>query len=191
MENSTRPIFRIGKKNTDLGIPMKSDVPHLFKWFNDTEVTKYLGIGFPQLEQNEVDWIDRLAKDKLSNQVFIIVTKEGIPIGNIGLHRIDWVSRVATFGIAIGEKEYWGKGHGSEALLLLLEYALMQMNLHKIELDVHDFNPRAIASYKKCGFFEEGRRLRHMWKDGGYHDTIQMGVFRENFTPVWEEYQRG
>lgn len=183
-----RPIYCVGKQ-TDLLIPMRGDIPKLLLWFNDKEVKDFLTGRYPIFEKNEEGWLDSLATSKLTDQVFIIATKDGTPIGTVGIHKIDWISRVATLGIMIGEKSYWSKGHGTEAMILILEYALVQMNLGKIELDVHDFNDRAIACYKRCGFFEEGRRVRHMWKKNRMADTIQMGIFPENFASLWEKYQ--
>jgi RimJ/RimL family protein N-acetyltransferase len=55
------------------------------------------------------------------------------------------------------------------------------MNLNRIQLDVMDYNPRAQATYRKCGFVDEGR-LRQAWfKEGAYHDSIRMAILRQEF----------
>ena len=156
---------------------------------NDDEVVQFLAARFPMFEKNEEDWLAGLARDRMSNQVFMIATADCTPIGTIGLHRIDWISRVATLGISIGEKSHWGGGHGTEAMMLLLQYAFVRSNLRKIELDVHMFNERAIRCYQRCGFVLEGRKRAHVFKDGVYHDTLSMGVLLEEWRPMWEAYK--
>ena len=55
------------------------------------------------------------------------------------------------------------------------------MNLHRVDLQVFEFNERAIASYRKVGFREEGRLRQHMYRDGRYWDIIHMGILRHEF----------
>lgn len=179
MDNTTRQAYLNGT-NANLLIPLRSDIPLLLKWINDPEVRRFLPARGPILEKAEEDWFESLARTN-TNRVFIIGTETCIPIGTIGLHSIDWVSRVATFGIMIGEKECWGKGYGAAATQLILSHAFLEMNLRKVELDVHAFNERAQRCYAKCGFVEEGRKKAHLYKDGKHHDTVFMGVFAGNW----------
>lgn len=58
----------------------------------------------------------------------------------------------------VGEKNYWGRGYGTEALSLLIKYCFNTLNLYRVELEVFEFNKRAIKVYQKCGFKEEGQR---------------------------------
>ena len=81
----------------------------------------------------------------------------------------------------IGDKSYWGKGYGREAINLLLQYAFQYRNQHKVWLRVNENNKRAINSYRACGFVEEGRQRSHVWSDGRYVDLILMGVLREEW----------
>jgi RimJ/RimL family protein N-acetyltransferase len=55
------------------------------------------------------------------------------------------------------------------------------MNLHRVELEVFDYNSRAIRCYEKCGFKLEGRRREAMFRDGRYHDALIMAILREEF----------
>jgi RimJ/RimL family protein N-acetyltransferase len=89
--------------------------------------------------------------------------------------------RKAGLGIIIGEKEYWSKGYGSDAIVTLLRFAFHEMNLHRVQLSVHDGNDRAKACYRKCGFVEEGRLRQDRFARGRYIDTLIMGVLRDEF----------
>ncbi|MGQ9667827.1 MAG: GNAT family N-acetyltransferase [Anaerolineae bacterium] len=87
--------------------------------------------------------------------IFVIETTEGeewLPIGTIGLHRVDWKNRLGVLGIAIGEKRFWNRGLGTKAVRTLLRFAFLELNLHRVELEVYDFNPRAMRCYEKAGF---------------------------------------
>ena len=102
-------------------------------------------------------------------------------IGNCGIHDINWKNRFGVIGIAIGEKDYQNKGYGSEAIEILLEYGFNKINLNRIELLVYDYNVRALKSYKKIGFIEEGRKRKFMWYKGAYHDAIIMSILAEEW----------
>ena len=84
-------------------------------------------------------------------------------------------------GIFIGEKEGRDRGIGTEAINLILEYGFNYLNLNSIKLDVMEFNSRAIACYKKCGFKEMGRRRQCNYINGKYYDTILMDILKEEF----------
>ena len=161
---------------------MESDVPRLVELVNSPEVRKYLRMVFPINDVREREWVERLYKGYPSEIVFGIVPKneEGI-IGTTGLHAIDWVNRDAVFGIAIWDARWWNKGIGTEATHLMVEYAFDQLNLHRVQLEVYEYNERAITVYKKVGFVEEGRRRKQKFLHGEYYDTIIMGILREEW----------
>ena len=81
----------------------------------------------------------------------------------------------------IGEKAYWSKGYGSDAVATLVRFGFEEMNLNRIELRVFDFNERAQASYRKCGFVEEGRMRQSHYADGAYCDVVVMSVLRDEW----------
>jgi RimJ/RimL family protein N-acetyltransferase len=104
-----------------------------------------------------------------------------VHIGNTGLHQIDWKNRMAVFGIVLGEKAYWGQGFGTEAARTILRFAFEELNLHRVELEVFDFNPRAIRSYEKVGFRHEGTRREALFRNGRYQDVHLMSILQEEF----------
>ena len=110
-----------------------------------------------------------------------IETAEGVHIGNVGLHRIDWKNRNAEPGIAIGEKEYWNRGYGTDAIRTLLGLAFREMNLHRVFLRVDADNARGIRCYEKAGFRQEGTLREAVFKAGIYHDQYVMSILRSEF----------
>lgn len=162
----------------------RSDLKYFLKWFNDPEVTQYLLMYLPMTEMAEEKYIEELAARSQTDVPFVIEAIEGNinkPIGTIGLHGIKSKDHNAIFGIAIGEKEYWSKGYGTEAARLLIDYGFQQLNLHRISSDAFDFNERSIRLHKRVGFKEEGRRRQDVFKNGQYHDEVQFGLLRSEW----------
>ncbi len=182
-------IFRRGQK-VHLCIVLKAYLPLITKWINDPEVTRYLGSYMPQYERNEEQWLERLAEKKNTDMVFALVTKNGEMIGIMGLHQINSKDGTATTGALIGEKRFWGRGYGSEAKMLLLDYAFNTLNLRKICSAALAFNGRSVRYSKKCGYEEEGVRKAQFYKNGAYHDEILLAVFRDQWLPFWKRFQK-
>ncbi len=164
----------------------KKDVELFLKWFNDPEVTQYLLFYLPMTRKAEEKWIE---DNNLSNSNFIFLIeikgdkgRPNIPIGNCGLHQISWKDRHATFGIAIGEKDYWNNGYGSETSALLLKYGFEVLNLHRISSSVFEFNKRSLKAHQKVGFQIEGRRRKVFFKRNRYCDEIILGLLKSEWS---------
>lgn len=156
------------------------DVEKYTEWMNDFDTTDYIGRShlLTTLE-GEMQYLEQHSTSEAS---FAIVTeKENKLIGCIALHDIDYVRRIATMGIFIGDKEYRGKGYGTESVKLILDFGFNYLNLNNIKLDLKEFNKRALACYKKCGFKEYGRRRKCNFINGKYYDTIEMDILAEEF----------
>ncbi len=164
----------------------REDVPRFVRWFNDPEVRQYLTMYRPLSRAEEERWVESLASRR-EDIVLAIEVRAGdqwVHIGNVGLHRIDWKNRTATLGIVIGEREYWGKGYGTEAVRTMLRYAFGELGLNRVELETYSFNPRAIRCYEKVGFRREGVRRQALYRNGKFHDVILMGILRDEFEEV-------
>ena len=164
----------------------RSDISHFLKWFNDPEVIQYLNMYLPMTEMAEEKWIEDLAtRGRAGTDAhFVIEAMDGdgnTPIGTIGLHGISPKDHGALFGIAIGEKDYWSKGYGTEATWLLLDYGFRQLNLHRIWSAAFVFNERSIKLHKRVGFREEGRQREAMFKNGDFHDIVEFGLLRDEW----------
>jgi RimJ/RimL family protein N-acetyltransferase len=183
-------VFLKGKR-VYLRPPTKEDIPLFLRWMNNQEVTQYLGSHLPLVEADEIEFLERLHKNKNENIVFVIVdAKNHKPIGTMGVHGINWKDRRGTTGAVIGEKAYWGKGYGSEAKMLLLNYLFNTLNLYKVCSLVLAFNKRSQAYSEKCGYKVEGVLKRHLFKNGRYHDEVHMAVFKKDWLTLWEKFQK-
>jgi RimJ/RimL family protein N-acetyltransferase len=109
--------------------------------------------------------------------------------GEVVLNEIDWHNRSAHFRIAIAGAENRDKGYGSEATELILDYAFNTLKLHRVDLEVYDFNPRAQHVYKKLGFVEEGKLREVLFWEGKYHSAIKMSLLEPDYR-AWQARER-
>ncbi len=159
----------------------KSDADALFRWFSDEDVTRWLGPpNFPSRAHQE-RFIELASASSADAKYFAIETLEGKLVGDCGLRFIDWKNRKAEFFITIGEKEFWGKGLGSDALRIVMRLAFDKMNLNRLWLSVLVDNPRAVRCYEKCGFVREGLLRQESYVDGKYRDVLLMALLREDY----------
>jgi RimJ/RimL family protein N-acetyltransferase len=89
-----------------------------------------------------------------------IEDEQGRHIGNLMYYNIDTTRREAELGITIGEPEYWGKGYGTEAVRLAVEYLLRRLGFRRLYLKTLVWNERARRCFEKAGFVEYGRDQR-------------------------------
>ena len=132
------------------------------------------------LERPQRDF-DREAAEPPRDKTDFAIEADGNLIGHRSLFNIDETARHCELGISIGDKDYWGRGYGREAVSLLLDYAFRLRNLRRVWLEVHASNERAIRAYSSCGFVEEGRMREHTWLDGRYLDNGLMGILRDEW----------
>jgi len=104
-------------------------------------------------------------------------------VGFIELDGVHWSHGDSYVGIGIGERECWSKGYGTDAMKVVLRYAFEELNLHRVSLNVFEYNQRAIHSYEKVGFVVEGCERQFLRREGKRWDMIYMGILRAD----WEE----
>jgi diamine N-acetyltransferase len=171
-------------KHVRLRAMEKSDLPFYVRWFNDPEVICHLKIFQPLSLGQEEQWYADVLTKPVEEQPLCIEILQGdewIFIGNLGFLAINQHDRSAELGIAIGEKQYWGQGYGTEALNLLVEHGFNTLNLNRIYLHVYETNPRAVRSYEKTGFSIEGRLRQARYLDGRYVDVIIMSILKDEW----------
>ena len=158
----------------------KDDVEKYVEWLNDIEVAVHLNaLGMTLSVEKEKEWLEGAVKR--DNGFAIVDAGKDELIGNCGLHNLDQVNRSAEVGIFIGNKEYWNKGYGEEALRLLLDYGFNVLNLNNIMLKVFGFNKRAHECYRKTGFREIGRRRNAKVLGGRTYDIIYMDIIADEY----------
>jgi RimJ/RimL family protein N-acetyltransferase len=133
----------------------EEDIAVATKYVNDGELKRLLTptIAFPMTKWEEEEWVKSQKANKTGEYNFAVEDiKTQSYIGGCGVNEVNWTVRVATVGIMIGDKNYWNKGYGTDAMRVLIKFIFENMNIRKIKLSVFSFNIRAQKCYEKCGF---------------------------------------
>ena len=153
-------------------------------WANDPEVTRTLSMHRPNTIENEIEFIQRMAKSETDLALGIVRRDDDRMIGVTGLHRIDWRVRQACFGISIGDRSQWDLGLGTEATRLMVRHAFETLNLNRVWLHVNASNPRGERAYEKAGFTREGVLREAAYREGAFIDVITMAILRAGWNPT-------
>jgi RimJ/RimL family protein N-acetyltransferase len=161
-----------------------ADAPTMVPWLNDSEVTRHLRGYQPMTLAAEEAFLRRMSESPTDLALGIALRANDRLVGATGLHKMDTRNRHAEFGICIGDKSAWGKGHGTEATRLVVRHAFDTLNLNRVWLQVYEYNERGLRVYQKVGFRTEGRLRQDTFRDGRYWDTVVMAVLREEWEAV-------
>ncbi len=135
--------------------------------------------------ESEEAWYERTSRGEQEIGFTLYERASLRPIGVCGLHRVDRANRTAEFAILIGEKDCWGKGYGTEATALTLDYGFTALGLHNIWLRVYAYNERTIRAYTRAGFRVIGRQREAHRLAGRAYDVVFMDCLATEFeSPV-------
>ena len=174
------PSTIIGSK-TKLRGKRLADAQKDYIWYTDPELvrlfdTPLLTVSFSKYLSN---YTGELRYPDLTRYRFAIETTDGDHIGNCLYYNIDEINGAAELGIMIGNRDYWDKGCGTDAVITLVNYIFHQTKLKRIYLRTLYSNKRAQKCFQKCGFTPYGR----LHKDS--YSFMCMEIHREQ----WEKQQ--
>jgi RimJ/RimL family protein N-acetyltransferase len=132
-------------------------------------------------------WADHLAARTAAGASCWAVESDGELAGAAFLYDVREAGRKARLAIGMYAPYFLGRGLGTESVRLVLRHAFGTLGMHRVDLRVLDFNDRAIAAYRACGFVEEGRERESCWVEGRWHDDVIMGVLDREFAVADEE----
>lgn len=193
MDNQTdkttgQPLINIVGEKVALGPFHRGVLPLLSKWDNDFEVSFMSGDPLRPIPPDTTnEQYDKYNKEVRRDSVDFIMYEYATmrAIGMVGLRHINYKHRNAEFGILIGEKDCWGKGYGTEATRLILDYGFSVIGLHNIVLDTYSYNERAIGAYLRAGFRIVGRRREaYRWGNKLYDGVVMDCLATEFESPL-------
>ena len=158
----------------------RSDIPLKVRWINDPDVYQFLGYEVPLGVSQTEAWFHKAAGDA-SRRDFVIETLDGEAIGLVGLTGVDMRHRTAEIYIAIGNKDYWGKGVARQAEGLTIRWAFDWLGLERIWSHSDTGNAASMVMMKGLGFTFEGTLRGHRYVGGQRRDVASMGLLRSEF----------
>jgi diamine N-acetyltransferase len=179
-EESMKSAFLIGERIYMRPLA-KDDLPLIREWANDPEVRRLTAEVKPMSEAGADEFYERVRTDP-DRIWFAVVLKEGDRmIGEAGLLRMFPAWRATDLSIIIGDKGAWDQGYGTEAIVLLLDYAFGYLGFHRVALGVVGFNERALRFYERVGFRREGLERDGYYYDHQYYDFVMMSILEDEF----------
>ncbi|MCB0337467.1 MAG: GNAT family N-acetyltransferase [Bdellovibrionales bacterium] len=174
--------FLVGEKCYLRGLERRDLAGDYFQWFNDQANTRFMSNGtFVNSEARMQQFFEHVTTSKDDLVLAIIDKESNTHIGNIGIHRINWIYRTGELGIILGAVAKQGQGIGGEAVRLILEHSFKRLNLHKIFLITDENNEAALKCFKKNGFKQEGLLRSDCFRAGKYCNSVYMGCLLEDF----------
>ena len=195
----TEPIINITGERVALG-PMRRELLGAYlRWSNELAVLRNAPVPGPVTHEAQAARFERTstASDSIAFTIYAHAERAmgaparepaggaWSPIGTTALLGVDWRNGTAEYAIVIGEASARGRGHGTEATRLMLDYAFTALGLRSLMLRVAAYNLAGAAAYRRAGFREFGRRRDEVWMGGRFWDTIYMDCLASEFvSPV-------
>jgi RimJ/RimL family protein N-acetyltransferase len=111
----------------------------------------------------------------------LIETRTGRPVGTVTRYWADERTEWLEVGVGLYERRHWGRGYGTEALALWVDYLFESLPLHRIGLRTWEGNPRMIRLARRLGFVQEAR-FREAYRDGHQaYDRLAFGLLRREW----------
>lgn len=149
-----------------------SDAADDYAWRSDEELARF--DAAPPLRMAFADYLAAFSQEMRYrspyHHSYAIEDGAGRHIGNIMYYNYDSQRGEAELGVSIGDRRYWGKGYGTDAVVTFVKYLFIKLPLERVFLNTLDWNERAQRAFRKAGFVPCGR----MHRDG--HTFITMEV---------------
>ena len=143
---------------------------------------RYDYIDFPLADKEFGKRIDKFMKGQYFGHdfMFVIEDKNCNAVGFIITFDCDQRMGTFKYGIFMLDSAK-GKGYGSEAVKIMLNYYFNELRYNKVNVYIYEFNTPSIAFHEKLGFVKEGRLRQMAYTNGKYHDTIFYGMLKSEF----------
>ncbi len=168
-----------------------SDVQRMAEWLNDEEVNSMwyglgedgvpLHIGYSPhsiLQASPQEWDQVFGSD--DRKIYSVYTSEGEHIGE-GQLFVEWPLVEAQLVLIVGRKDLWHHHYGTMALVRLLDEAFENLKLHRVWVDVPEYNEHALRMFGHIGFVLEGHLRKTHRKNGEWFDSSAMGLLTEEY----------
>ena len=151
-------------------------------WYGEDETGQPLHMGYSPreiLSAPEAEWND-LLPDEERRKILSVYTSEGDHIGE-GQLEFEWALLEAQLVLMIGRKDLWHHHYGTSALISLLDEAYDTYELHRVWVDVPEYNEHALRLCRHVGFVLEGHFRKTHRKGDAWYDSFAMGLLSDEY----------
>jgi RimJ/RimL family protein N-acetyltransferase len=155
------------------------DAAFLLELVTDEETRPFLAGSAGVTLEEVLDEIERSEREPGASGWFVVEV-DGTRAGCVGFHRTNERSRIVEVGRFVVHPDFRGRGIGVEAARLLQRHLLVDLDFHRMELQIYGFNERAIAHAERSGFVREGIKRKAYFKHGEWQDAVLFSLLRED-----------
>jgi len=169
--------FRLRRASAD-------DVDFLLELSSNEDVEPYLRAVRPSDRDALLEEIERsLAEPQESGRFVIEVEEDGAwrPAGAMAFDVANRRSRIANLGGLAVHPDYRGRRLADDAARVFQRHLLLDLDYHRLQLEIYGFNERAIQHAERAGFFREGVKRKAYWRHGEWVDGVLFGLVQEDF----------
>jgi RimJ/RimL family protein N-acetyltransferase len=155
------------------------DVGFLVELFSHDEVEPFLAAVRVRDEAGVREEIERSANEPQDFGRFVIEV-DGVRAGAFGFEVANHRSRIANLGGLAVHPEFRGRRIADEAARMFQRYLIEELGYHRLQLEIYEFNERAMAHAERAGFTREGVRRKAYWRHGEWVGGVHFGLVAED-----------
>jgi RimJ/RimL family protein N-acetyltransferase len=156
----------------------RDDADFLLELITDEDTRPFLGGRAGETHDEVIAEIDRSDTEPNAFGWFVIEAG-GEPAGCVAFHRVNERNRIAEAGRFAIHPSFRGRRIGIEAARAFQRHLLVDLDFHRVELQIYSFNERALAHAEACGYVREGVKRRAYLKNGEWHDAVLFSLLQE------------
>ena len=185
-ENVYRLFSRIPTLETErllLRRMKPSDSRDMFEYASRPEVTEYLLWEPHKTPRQTLDYLEYLQTRYRVGDFYdwaVVDKQKSKMIGTCGFTTLDFINNAAEVGYVLNP-DYWGIGIAPEAVARVMNFAFMELNVHRVEAKYMIGNDRSRRVMEKCGMSFEGVRRSSMFVKGSYRDIGICSILSEEY----------
>jgi len=165
----------MSKQKIELKKIKKDDLRQIIRWRNDSKIMKFNTQFFLLNMEYQKKWFEQITKKNSKSKMFVFKYGNEI-VGIGGLIHHDYQNKSADIAIILGESKIRGKGFGTKALKLLVEYGFKRMKLHRIGADIFEYNKVSLRLFEKLEFKKELEMRDYLWRDGKWWKVFTYSI---------------
>lgn len=182
-------IINFQTENLSCGVHISENFESLHRWQNDEEINLLSAEESATYTEKQTlnrlnRWIANDDETIIHFALYLLKTKEFIGFAHIAM--INHKHKNCKIGIVIGEKQYWGKGLGTECLRRLVRYCFEELDMNRVSSETYSNNPRSCAMLKSAGFALEGVLRQNINKENVFVDEHQYAILHADWLKLLE-----
>jgi RimJ/RimL family protein N-acetyltransferase len=160
-----------------------ADVDFLVELATHEDIEPYLAAVRPRDRAAVLEEVERSQREPAEFGRFVIEVEddgEWRRAGALGFALANRRSRIANLGNLAIHPDFRGRRLSDDAARIFQRHLLLELDFHRLQLEIYGFNERAQRHAERAGFVHEGARRRAYWRHGEWVDGVLYGLVRED-----------